>query len=99
MSIFLDYPSNTNVEVSLYVSTSTFMQYDQIHHKDIMTSELNLNKPIIHARQEQTNFMPGDSTVHAGGIVPEVDLDKPVEYIPHNYISYDHYCPNCQSYY
>ncbi|KAF0436853.1 hypothetical protein F8M41_004653 [Gigaspora margarita] len=77
----------------------TFSENYQIHHKDSMTSELNLNKPIIHARQEQTNFMQGDSTVHAGGIVPEVDWGKPVEYIPHNYISYDHYCPNCQSYY
>ncbi|CAG8561512.1 21505_t:CDS:2 [Gigaspora rosea] len=89
------------MEVSLYINPSTSTQYGQTHNMDNMESEFNLNKPTSHV-SEQTNYIPDNSIGHVGNVMPQIDLNKSIDYTPQesiNCISYYSYCPNCQNYY
>ncbi|KAF0436852.1 hypothetical protein F8M41_004652 [Gigaspora margarita] len=100
IKILKNYQS-TDVEVSLYINPSTSMQYGQTHNIDNMASEFNLNKPTGHV-SEQTNDISDNSIDHVGSVIPQIDLNKSIDYTPQEPIScipYYSYCPSCQNYY
>ncbi|CAG8680780.1 16019_t:CDS:2, partial [Dentiscutata heterogama] len=101
----LGYPSNTDIEVSLYFtkstkSTSTSTPYDQTHHHmDNAVSEIDLDNSINHVPQGQTNYVP-DNFVNLTNIAAsEIDLNESIDYRPQEQINFPYNCPICQSCY
>ncbi|CAG8785991.1 42980_t:CDS:2 [Gigaspora margarita] len=77
------YPSNTDIEVSLYFTKSISTSYDQTQ------PEFDLNN---HVPQEQTDNVPDNS-------VDIMNIVESIEYRPQERTNFPYYCPICQSCY
>ncbi|CAG8459668.1 6466_t:CDS:2 [Cetraspora pellucida] len=74
---------NTNAKVSLRVSASTSTRYAQIHHMGNTVSELNC--------VPQVDYVPDNSMSNAGSVVPEIDLNEPIDYTSQDQPNYIYY--------
>ncbi|CAG8576329.1 12080_t:CDS:2 [Cetraspora pellucida] len=80
---------NTSVKISFSVSASTPTRHAQTHHMGNTVSELNC--------VPQVDYVPDNSMSNAGSVVPEIDLNEPIEYTSQNQTNYINYYSGCDN--